>query len=219
MVAPVIVLITYVAYFIGVTSLLGPEQIMQAQDAHVYMVAERLFGGVGAKLILIAVILAVMGTANGIILGYIRLPYAVALRGDKMIPFAGKLAKINEKRSMPVNSAIFCYAVTLFWTVGHIVTVKFGLLPNSDISEIAIVMSYLFYLVLYYKVFQMYRRGEVQGKFHGVFVPALAAVGSLFILSGGLQSKLFLCYAAVCILTVLAAFVYYGKHCRTLQNP
>lgn len=211
-IAPMIVLITYVGYFVGVTSLIGPKKVMELQDAHVYMVAEKLFGGFGAQLILIAVILAVMGTVNGIILGYIRLPYAVSLRGEKMFPFARKLSKLDAKRSMPVNSSVFCYILTLFWTAVHIVTVKFSLLPNSDISEISIVMSYLFYIVLYYKVFQLYRKGAIHGKFRGIFVPIMATLGSAFILSGGLQNKLFICYAVFCLLVVLASFVYYKHH-------
>jgi APA family basic amino acid/polyamine antiporter len=208
-IAPIFVLITYVAYFIGVTSLLEPKKIMELQDAHVYAVAQKLFGGFGAQLILIFVIIAVMGTANGIILGYIRLPYSMALRGRGMFPFAEKLSKLDEKRSMPANSAIFCYVLTLFWTVAHFITVKFSLLPNSDVSEIAIVMSYLFYIILYFKVFMLYRKGEIHSAFRGVFVPIMATLGSVFILSGGLQSKLFVFYAAFCIIVVLLSFIYY----------
>ena len=108
-----------------------------------------------------------------------------------------------------MNSAIFCYVLTLFWSVAHFITVKFGLLPNSDVSEIAIVMSYLFYIILYFKVFMLYRKGEIHSAFRGVFVPIMATLGSIFILSGGLQSKLFVFYAAFCIIVVLLSFVYY----------
>lgn len=211
-IAPIFVLITYVAYFIGVTSLLEPKKIMELQDAHVYVVAQRLFGGFGAQIILIFVIIAVMGTANGIILGYIRLPYSMALRGSGMFPFADKLSMEHKKWGMPVNSAAFCYVLTLFWTVIHFITVKFKLLPNSDVSEIAIVMSYLFYIILYYKVFMLYRKGEIHSAFRGVFVPIMATVGSVFILTGGLQSKLFIFYAVFCVLIVFIAFFYYKRH-------
>ncbi|HHV31096.1 MAG TPA: APC family permease [Clostridiales bacterium] len=210
-IAPIIVLLTYVAYFIGVTSLVEPKKIMELQDAHVYLVAQKLFGGLGGQLILIFVIIAVMGTANGIILGYIRLPYAMALRGSEMFPLADKLIKTSGKNNMPVNSAVFCYAITLFWTVAHYITVKFNLLPNSDVSEISIVMSYLFYIILYYKVFQLYRKGEIQGVFRGIVIPSLATLGSLFILSGGLQSRLFVFYAAFCVAVVFAALLYYSR--------
>lgn len=210
-IAPLIVLITYVAYFIGVTSLLDPKRIIQLQDAHVYVLAEKLFGGFGAQLILIAVILAVMGTANGVILGYIRLPYAMSLRGKKMFPLAERLSRLDPKRSMPVASSVFCYVIMLFWTAVHAVTVRFSLLPNSDISEIAIVMSYLFYIVLYYQVFRLYRKGEIHSVFRGAVVPAIATLGSVFILSGGLQNRLFLFYAVFCLIVVLISFAFYRR--------
>lgn len=214
-ISPLIVLITYVAYFIGVTKLLDPQQIIKLQDSHVDVVAQQLFGGLGGQLILVAVILAVMGTSNGIILGYIRLPYAMALHGRKMFPMSDKLNKLNEKWNMPVRSAVFCYVIMLFWTVVHTLTVQFNLLPNSDVSEIAIVMSYLFYIVLYYAVFRLYRDGKIKSKFRGAVVPIIATLGSLFILSGGLQSRLFIVYALVCIAVYVGALIFYKRHSVT----
>ena len=210
-IAPIIILVTYVAYFVGVTSLLNPAQIVSLQDAHVYTVANRLFGDLGAKLILIAVILAVMGTDNGLLLGYIRLPYAMALRGKRFFPFAEKLSKPGSRAGAPVLSAVFCYGIILFWTAVHAVTVRFNLLPNSDISEISIAVSYLLYLVLYWKVFRLYRKGEIRSVFRGAVAPAIATLGSLFILSGGLQNRLFVFYAAFCLLVVLLSFVFYRR--------
>ncbi len=212
--APIFILLTYVAYFIGVTSLLGTKEVLRLQDAHVYEAAQRLFGGFGGKLILVFVILSVMGTVNGVILGYIRLPYAMALRGKGMFPLSGSLSSLDKKRGMPACSAVFCYVLTLIWAAIHFLTVKYNLLPNSDISEIAIIMSYLFYIILYYKVFALYREGQIRSIFRGIVVPLLATLGSLFILMGGLQSRLFLFYAAFCILVVLLAFLYYHLHNR-----
>ena len=220
-IAPIFILLIYVAYFVGVTNLLGAGTVMQRQDAHVYDAAQLLFGGIGGKLILIFVIFAVMGTVNGVVLGYIRLPYAMALRGEKMFPLSGPLSKVNRKLEMPVNSAVFSYAITLCWAAVHFFTVKYNLLPNSDISEISIIMSYLFYIILYYKVFRLYRDGKIRSVFRGAVVPVLATLGSLFILSGGLQSRLFVFYAAFCVLVVLLSFVYYGRHPASGQaeNP
>jgi APA family basic amino acid/polyamine antiporter len=210
-ISPLIILVTYVAYFIGVTKLLDPQEIIKLQDSHVDVIAQQLFGGFGGQLILIAVILAVMGTSNGVILGYIRLPYAMALRGRKMFPMSDKLDKLNEKWKMPIRSAVFCYVIMLFWTAVHILTVQFNLLPNSDVSEISIVMNYLFYIVLYYAVFRLYREGKIKSKFRGVVVPIIATLGSLFILSGGLQSSLFIVYALVCIAVFVAALLFYKR--------
>ncbi len=211
-ISPIIILITYVAYFVGITSLLDTKTIMRLGDAHVYTVAQKLFGSFGAELILIFVILAVMGTVNGIVLGYIRMPYAMALRGKAMFPFSDKLSVLNKKFNMPIRSAFFCYLLMLFWTCIHVLTVKFNLLPNSDVSEISIVMNYIFYIVLYCMVFKMYKSGEIHSAVRGVFYPIMATLGSLFILAGGIQNRMFLLYAAVCVGAVLASFIYYDKN-------
>lgn len=210
--APIFVLLAYVFYFVGVSSYLGPQKVMEMQDAHVYAVADKLLGGVGGRMLLVFVIIAVMGTVNGVVLGYIRLPYSMALRGSGMFPFASKLVHKGEKAVVPLNSALVCYGLTVFWSAAHYLTTKNNWLPNSDVSEISIVMSYLFYIILYYQVFRLYCKGEIRSGFRGIFVPIMATLGSIFILSGGMQSRLFVFYAAFCLVVVLLSFLYYNRH-------
>ncbi len=217
-IAPIFVLLTYVAYFVGVTSYLGPQQVMALQDSHVYVVAQKLLGELGGKVLLIFVIIAVMGTVNGLVLGYIRMPYSMALRGNEMFPFANKLTHKDKKIAVPLNSAVICFILTIVWSAIHFATMKFNLLPNSDVSEISIVMSYIFYIVLYYQVFMLYRKGKIHSAVRGVFIPVMATLGSLFILSGGLQSKLFVFYAAFCLLVVLVSILYYNRHHSKTQE-
>lgn len=209
--APIIVLIIYVTYFIGISYYVGPTEIIQLKDAHVYTAASRLFGDLGAKIIIIFVIISVMGTVNGLILGFIRLPYSLALR-QGMIPLSSKLKIINEKYNISINSAILCYVLTLFWTIVHYLTMKLDLLPNSDISEISIVMSYMFYIMLYYNVFRLYKKNLIKGIWRGIIIPIIATIGSLFIFSSGIQNTLFFYYAGFCIIIIAIAMFYYTKN-------
>ncbi len=104
-VSPILILLAYVLYFIGISSLVGPEKVMSMGDEHVNYAATLLFGKNGAKVLLTFVVISVLGTVNGIILGSIRLPYAMALRN--MIPGSPAISKKNRKLDgMPVNSAI-----------------------------------------------------------------------------------------------------------------
>ena len=109
----------------------------------VAVAATNLLGPTFAGIIYIFVTISVMGTANGIILGYIRLPYSLALRNA--IPFSASIRKIHPKLNMPVNSAIFAIAVSCVWWVIHYLQNKYSLLVNGDIAEIAISMSYVLY--------------------------------------------------------------------------
>ncbi len=208
-IAPLFIFAIYVLYFVGVTSYIGVDKVMELEDAHVALAASQLFGDFGAKAIIIFVTISVMGTVNGLVLGFIRLPFLLALRGN-VLPFAKALRVENKNLGMPVNAAIFAFAMTMLWTLLHYFTINFELLPNSDVSEISIAMSYLMYTILYYKVFDLYRKGEVKSVVMGVVVPLLATLGSAFILWGGMQNALFLYYAAFCLLLFAAAFVYFN---------
>ncbi|KXU47442.1 amino acid permease, partial [Candidatus Stoquefichus sp. KLE1796] len=190
-IAPLIVLAIYTLYFVGITSYLGVDQVMALGDAHVSVAASALLGNTFAKMIVVFVIISVMGTVNGLVTGYMRMPYSLALRKG-MFLWEAQLKKVDEKLDIPVYSAIFAFVVCTIWMVIHYLCTRFNILPNSDVSEIAISMAYMLYIVLYYQVYQLYRRKEIKSFFKGVICPFLATLGSFIILSGGMQSQYFI---------------------------
>ena len=205
--SPILILLVYVLYFVGISSLVGPEKIIKMGDDHVFYAANLLFGAVGAKIILIFIIVSVLGTVNGIILGSIRLPYAMAIRN--MIPASDTFKKMgNEKSGIPFHSALLAGAFSLIWMALHFITQKYNLLPNSDVSEISIVMNYLSYIVLYVMVIRLAAKGEIKGAWHGYIIPVLAILGALIILFGGIQNPLFLVHFTICAVLVLLALFY-----------
>lgn len=209
--SPLIILVVYVAYFVGISALVGPDKVMQLGDAHVEYAATNLFGAAGAKVILVFVLISVLGTVNGLILGGIRMPYSLALRG--MVPGSATIAKENEKvGGMPVASAVLFFVVTMFWYLVHYLTSAFNLLPGSDISEIAIVVHYLLFAGLYFTVIRLTAQGRIKNKFYGYVSPVLATLGSVIILIGGFQSKLFPLYLAINAVVVLLSLAYYARH-------
>ena len=205
--APLAILVLYVLYFVGITSFVGPKEIIAIGDSHVDIAAQAIFGGFGAKLMLIFIIISVMGTVNGVILGSIRLPYSLALR--KMLPGSEKLAKIESRLDVPVNSGLFSFAIASFWLLAHYLTQKYNLLPNSDISEIAIAMSYLLYILLYFKVYGLYKAGELKSRVRGIVFPLLVSLGSLIILTGSMQNKLFPLYAGICLAVIGLSLLFW----------
>ena len=210
-IAPLIVLAIYTLYFVGITSYLGVDQVMALGDAHVSVAASALLGNTFAKMIVVFVIISVMGTVNGLVTGYMRMPYSLALRKG-MFLWEAQLKKVDEKLDIPVYSAIFAFVVCTIWMVIHYLCTRFNILPNSDVSEIAISMAYMLYIVLYYQVYQLYRRKEIKSFFKGVICPFLATLGSFIILSGGMQSQYFIYYLFICGLVYLISQVYYNFH-------
>lgn len=207
--APLLILAAYLMYFLGICGYLGPEQVMKMGDTAVASAATNLFGATFASIIYIFVTISVMGTANGIILGYIRLPYSLALRNA--LPGSKSLSKLNHKLNMPVNSAFFAMAVSCVWWAIHYLQNKYALLINGDIAEIAISVSYLLYIFLYYQVFRLWRKGKIKGIFNGLIFPAFASIGSLFVLFGGLSNPQFIIFVVICLIFIIGGYLY-GKN-------
>ncbi len=212
---PIFILIAYLMYFIGISGFVGPQQVLELGDSSVNVAAEAFFGPWAAKALIAFVIISVMGTANGVILGSLRLPYSLSLRG--MIPMSGTLSKFSERYQMPMNSSLFAFVIALVWWLLHYITMKFNILANSDISEISIVMSYVLYIALYYQVFRLWRKGEIKSMAKGVLFPALATLGSLFVLYGGLQNPLFFIFVVICLIVIFAGFFYRKKNGEGVQ--
>ncbi len=204
--SPLFILIGYLIYFIGISSYVGPEKVIELGDESVYFLATSLFGQLAAKALLIFIVISVMGTVNGVVLGFIRLPYSLAIRG--MLPSSKWLSTINHKNNMPVNSGIFAFVICLFWWVIHYFSMKYNMLPNSDVSEISVTMQYLLYIALYFKVFMLWKQGRIKGVVKGVVCPILATIGSLFILFGGLQNPLFFIFVFICFISLAIGYFY-----------
>lgn len=206
---PIFVLAAYIFYFVGISILIGPEEIMRLGDKHVNVAAMKLFGENGAKIVLIFVIISVMGTLNGFILGFIRLPYSIALRG--MFPLEEKMKKINEKTHLPEYSAATAFIITMAWEWINYVVQKNNLIPNSDVSEIPIVASYVLYIILYVCVIKLYLKGEIEGKIRGIVIPSLAIFGSVLIIIGGLQNPMTVVYLGICLVIIMISLIFYNK--------
>lgn len=205
-ISPLVILMAYVLYFVGISALIGPQTILEQGDASAFTAATKLFGDVGAKIILIFVVISVLGTVNGLTLGFIRMPYSLALRN--MVPGSTWLKKENAKlNGMPFNSAIFAYVLSLLWMAIHYITQKLGM--RGDVSEIAIGVSYLNYIVLYFAVMRLAKKGEISSKSKGYLIPILATIGSLVIISGSISHPLFVYYFLVCFAIILAGYLYY----------
>lgn len=214
-IAPIFILVIYVLYFVGISTLVGPDQVIALGDAHVDRAANLLLGPMGAKVILVFVVISIMGTVNGLILGMSRLPYSLAIRN--MFPKSEAVSKVSPKLGMPVTSAIVGFIICTFWTAMHYFTQKFGLLPNSDISEISITINYVGYIILYVYVFKLARKGEIKGIWRGVINPILATLGSLMILFGSMGNPLFWTYAVCCALLIVASLIFWKNKSKNLN--
>lgn len=209
-VAPIGVLIIYLAYFLGITSYLGVDTILANGDQSVGIAAVQMFGEFGSKLVLVAVVISILGTVNGVALGLIRIPYSLALRN--MMPCSKVFKKENKALGgMPVNSALLVYGLSVVYLLIHnfVASSPNSFISNLDISNISICVLYLLYIVLYVAVIRLYVKGQIKSVFLGLAAPILGTVGSLIIFSGSVVSVSFAIYAAICLLFILAAYLFF----------
>lgn len=206
-IAPIFIVLIYVLYFVGISIYVGPEQIMALGDAHVDVAANGIFGPLGGNIIITFVVISIVGTLNGLILGYIRMPYSLAIRN--MIPNSKGISIINEKLSVSIKSALLSYIVSLIWLIVHYITQKYNLMPNGDVSEISIAVNYLLYILLYFKVFKLGLEGEVKGIWKGKINPILATLGSIITLVGSFSNPMLILYLLISFAVLITAFIYH----------
>ncbi len=209
-ISPLIILSIYLIYFLGISVLLGPKFIMEQGDAHVYFAANQLFGGLGGKTIIIFIIISVLGTSNGVIMGMIRLPYSLAIRN--MFPQSQSVAKVSIKYGIPIPSAFISLIISLVWMFLHYITQKNNILPNSDVSEIPIAIFYAFYIILYIKVLSSSYKDKSKSFWRRVLNPVLATIGSIIILVASMQNPLFITYAIVCSVILIISIIFWTKN-------
>lgn len=206
-ISPIIILIVYIIYFIGITKIMAPSEITNLGNDYIYVAFNRLIGNVGSKIVLFILVVSMLGTTNGLILGSSRSINHLA--NEDLIIKSNKIKSPIEV--VPVKGIIASSLITFFWLIIHYLTIKFKLLDNADISEISIATMYLLLIFLYVKVIMLRRKKVINGLFKGYIFPSLAILGSLIMFSGSLQNKYFFLYFTSSILILLIAYLYVRK--------
>ncbi|MEA4875033.1 amino acid permease [Anaerorhabdus sp.] len=212
--APLVIIAIYLLYFIGVCAFVGPDALLAGVDP-ISTISNALFGPWGIKIVLLFIVISVLGTLNGLILGYIRTPYALAVRGE--LPFSEKIAKINTKSDTPINASIFAFMFSILYLLFHFLTLdgsavyNFNLLDGLAVDDLPIVMNYLFLCFMYFGV--LLRPDKVKASsFWGRYVfPILAILGSFIILYGGVSRPKFNIYMGATLVIILIGLLIRRK--------
>lgn len=179
-VGPLIVLAVYLLYYLGMVNLLGVEQILLDGKNAVYTAWIRIFGESGGKLILVSVLISLLGVLNGLTIALLRLPQILGQKG--MLTDHFRLPSQDPDFFSP-KIIILTIVSVLVWTLVHFLVMKYELFGGGDISEIAIVFSYLIYAVLYVRAWQI---PLSTNRFVQYGLPFLALCGTAIIVIGSL---------------------------------
>lgn len=163
------------------------------------LVATKIFGSIGGKIITIGILISVFGTLNGYLLTGPRIPYALGKQG--FIPGSKFLSKVNEGGS-PVN-AIWTTAIlsSLYALSG-----QFNLL-----SDLTIFAVWVFYVLTFIGVIKLRKDKPNMNRPYKVplypIVPALAILGGLFVVINQLITSPFISSGGV-IITLIGLPIY-----------
>lgn len=189
-VAPIVILLIYVLYFVGINMILGPEQVLALGDASVGYILSQFFGSTGSRLVYIAVTLSVYGTINGIVLGYIRLPYSLAVRQE--IFSHQTLAQLHPSLDIPIASAVFSCIASMIWlglhylsTIGF--TIGFINFSNLEVDNLPITLTYIFYSALYIRLLLYGVRDRFKHPLQHLIFPTFALIGASLVLYGSIS--------------------------------
>lgn len=209
MIGPIVVLVIYMLYYLGISLALGADQIMALGDGHVAALANKLLGAGSYKYIVVCIIISVLGAMNGLTLGMIRLPYSLGVR--KEVIKSDWLAKVNKKTGMPVNAGILSFLIVLFWFVFHFLTTKISYISTFDISALPIIINYIIYITLYIYVYRFQRDKGIGGFIKKYVIPTFAILGALVVVYGGFTDKNIVLYSFVTILSLIIVFFFKNK--------
>lgn len=195
MLSILIVVVLYVLIQVTVQGILG-SSITDFRNAPLVEVGKRMFGTVGATIVLVGAAFSMFGNISGMILNMPRVLFAAA-RDKVLLPHS--LANIHPKFSTP-HISIIVYAV-----IGFIFSV------TGEFKQLAILSS-ASYLLIYLGVvlavirFRIKKPGDeptykIPG---GIVIPAISVLVIIWLLSNLSSGEL----TAMCIFLVVLSVIY-----------
>ena len=158
-----------------------PASEMALAGAPATLVASKLFGPVGAKLVSIGILISVFGTLNGFILTGGRIPYTMA--SENRIPFSKTFSKLNNN-GVPSNGTWLIIGLSVIYSLSG----QFNLL-----TDLAIFVIWIFYTILFVGVMKLRKTNPEMQRPYKVplypIVPIVAIVGGVFVVVSTLISQ------------------------------
>ncbi|MBC5628781.1 amino acid permease [Clostridium sp. NSJ-6] len=163
------------------------------------LVATKIFGQIGGKLISAGILISVFGTLNGYLLTGPRIPYA--LTKDGLIPGSKILSKVN-KGSSPYN-AIWLVAIL---SCIYALTGQFNLLSDLTIFAVWVfyVLTFIGVIILRKKKPDLARPYKVPGY---PVIPIIAILGGAFVVINQLITSPMISLGGI-IITIIGLPIY-----------
>ena len=208
-ISPLIILAIYLLYFLSISYALGPQTVMALGDQAVGVFARQILGDYGSTFVYLAIIISILGSVNGVVLGFIRLPYSLAIR--EQFPKSTIFKTMNERLGIPTASGALSFVLALIWLGLHalsVFSVEIGFINFSSlaIDSLPIVLIYFFYLSLYIRLLIDTIKHKNQSFRQGILYPIFAMIGSLLIIYGGITQPGVLVYFLISFVGIMVGY-------------
>ncbi|MEY8537704.1 amino acid permease [Lactococcus muris] len=176
-----IVAIMFVYIFVNAAYIrtLGIPTLMENNPNLPAMVADKIFGGMGGKLVTIGILISVYGTINGYSMTGMRASYALAT--EKSFPFWKTFQKLSAS-GVPVNSGILQVAIAAIM----LVVTMFSSDAFDFLTNMLIFVIWIFYTMVFITVFILRKKEPELARPYKVplypIIPIIAIGGGVFIL-------------------------------------
>ena len=183
----VVVISTYVAYYIGVAGGASVDVLMSDGATSAFT---NIFGGFLGNILNLFIAISCMGTMNGLMLACCRGMYSLAARGEG--PKPQLFSQIDRHSNLPTNSAIiglfFCAVWGLYFYLSNLAGTWSSVLAFKgtdfesvpflfDPTELPIITIYAMYLPIF---IQWMRKAKDESPLRRFVIPVLAMIGSCF---------------------------------------
>ena len=213
-----IVVGAYMGYYLGLASVLSPEEVIDAGGDLPRVAYSALFGGnpFFGTAVYVFIIISCLGTMNGCMMGLCRGMYSLAERGQG--PRPDIFGQLDNKTNMPLASCAIALVFSLIWLCQWEFGFIEGILPEFlcfEHDELPIITLYGGYIPIF--ISMMIKGRDLNFRDRFVF-PILATACSVFMVTSAIISYKIqsLYYLAVFIVISLIGQLFYRRNGKNL---
>lgn len=176
-----VVMAVYLMINVAYLFVIPASEMAPVGAAPATLVAQKLFGASGAKIISIGVLISVFGTLNGFILTGGRIPYMMGY--EKKIPLSNVFSKLNNNGA-PLNGTWLIVGLAILYSL----TGQFNLL-----SDLATFTIWIFYTMLFIGVMKLRKVKPNMERPYKVplypIIPMIATLGGIFVVISTIMTQ------------------------------
>ncbi|MBR5230067.1 MAG: amino acid permease [Firmicutes bacterium] len=184
LVGGIVIIVTYVAYYIGVSGGATVESLMNDGATVAFT---NIFGNKLGLILNLFIAISCMGTLNGLMVGSTRAMYAMAARKEG--PRAEVFGQIDPHTNMPSNSAIIGILMSAVWLVyfygANLGAFQWFGLFSFDSSELPIVTVYGLYVPIF---INFMRKATDLPALKRFVIPGLGLIASLAMVAAAIYA-------------------------------